>query len=133
MTPIFFVTAGVMLIVALSLVLWPLQRSAAKSMSRVREAAGKLGALNEVRTEGGVGEAQSAALQAAIDELLSATVDLERLVLAALRNARGRVLDDMTAQLLTGSKTGLDCLGRPRRTFFAKSVLLIVRCRMEFG
>jgi hypothetical protein len=39
MTPIFFVTAGVMLIVALLLVLWPLQRSAAKSMSRVREAA----------------------------------------------------------------------------------------------
>ena len=78
MTPIFFVTAGVMLIVALLLVLWPLQRSAAKSMSRVREAAGKLRALNEARTEGGVGEEQSAALQAAIDELLSTTVDLER-------------------------------------------------------
>jgi cytochrome c-type biogenesis protein CcmH len=78
MTPIFFVTAGVMLTVALLLVLWPLQRGAAKSMSRVREAAGKLRALNEARTEGGVGEEQSAALQGAIDELLSATVDLER-------------------------------------------------------
>jgi cytochrome c-type biogenesis protein CcmH len=78
MTPIFFVTAGVMLIVALLLVLWPLQRSTAKSMSRVREAAGKLRALNEARTEGGIGEEQSAALQTAIDELLSATVDLER-------------------------------------------------------
>lgn len=78
MTPIFFVTAVVMLIVALLLVLWPLQRSAAKSVSRVREAAGKLRALNEARTEGGVGEEQSAPLQAAIDEMLSATVDLER-------------------------------------------------------
>jgi cytochrome c-type biogenesis protein CcmI len=78
MTPIFFATAGVMLIVALLLVLWPLQRGAARSMSRVREAAGKLRALNEVRTAGGVGEQQSAALQAAIDELLVATVDLER-------------------------------------------------------
>src|ERR1700734_2015040 len=78
MTPIFFVTAGVMLIVALLLVLWPLQRDAAKSMSRVREAAGKLRALNEARTGGGVGEEQSAALQATIDELLSATLDLQR-------------------------------------------------------
>jgi cytochrome c-type biogenesis protein CcmH len=87
MTPIFFVTAVVMLIVALLLVLvwWPLQRGTARSMSRVREAAGKLRALNEARTEGGearseggVGEEQSAARQAAIDELLSATVDLER-------------------------------------------------------
>ena len=83
MTPIFFVTAVVMLIVALLLVLvwWPLQRGAAQSMSRVREAAGKLRALNEARAEGGeggVGEEQSAARQAAIDELLSATVDLER-------------------------------------------------------
>jgi cytochrome c-type biogenesis protein CcmH/NrfG len=78
MTPIFFVTAGVMLIVALLLVLWPLQRGAAKSMSRVREAAGKLRALNGTRGAGGVGEAQSAALQGAIDELLAATVDLER-------------------------------------------------------
>jgi cytochrome c-type biogenesis protein CcmI len=78
MTPIFFITAGVMLIVALLLVLWPLQRSAAKSMSRVREAAGKLRALNEARTAGSVGEEQSAALQAAMDELLVATVDLER-------------------------------------------------------
>ena len=78
MTPIFFATAGAMLIVALLLVLWPLQRNAAKSMSRVREAAGKLRALNEARTEGGVGEEQSAVLRAAIDELLSATVDLER-------------------------------------------------------
>jgi hypothetical protein len=69
MTPIFFVTAGVMLIAALLLVLWPLQRGAAKGMGRVREAAGKLRALNE---------AQSAPLQAAIDELLVATVDLER-------------------------------------------------------
>ena len=67
-----------MLLVALLLVLWPLQRGAAKSMSRVREAAGKLRALNEARTEGSVGEEQSAALQAAIDELLVATVDLER-------------------------------------------------------
>jgi cytochrome c-type biogenesis protein CcmI len=78
MTPIFFVTAGAMLIVALLLVLWPLQRGAAKSMSRVREAAGKLRALNEARTAGSVGEQQSAALQAAIDELLVATVELER-------------------------------------------------------
>ena len=78
MTPIFFVTAGVMLIAALLLVLWPLQRGAAKSMGRVREAAGKLRALNEARTAGGVGEEQSAPLRAAIDELLSATVDLER-------------------------------------------------------
>ena len=78
MTPIFFLTAGVMLIAALLLVLWPLQRGAAKSMSRVREAAGKLRALNEARTTGNVGEEQSAALQAAIDELLVATTDLER-------------------------------------------------------
>jgi cytochrome c-type biogenesis protein CcmH/NrfG len=78
MTPMFFVTAAVMLIAALLLVLWPLQRAAAKSMSRVREAAGTLRALNEARSEGGAGEEQSAALQAAIDELLSATVDLER-------------------------------------------------------
>src|SRR5271156_1967360 len=78
MTPIFFVTAGVMLIVALLLVLWPLQRAAARSMSRVRDAAGKLRGLNEARTAGGVGEEQSAALQAAMDELLVATVDLER-------------------------------------------------------
>jgi cytochrome c-type biogenesis protein CcmI len=78
MTPIFSVTAGVMLIVALLLVLWPLQRGAAKSRSRVREAAGKLRALNDARIAGSVGEEQSAALQAAIDELLVATVDLER-------------------------------------------------------
>jgi cytochrome c-type biogenesis protein CcmI len=78
MTSIFFVTAGVLLIVALLLVLWPLQRGAAKSMSRVREAAGKLRALDEARTAGSVGEEQSAALQAAVDELLAATVDLER-------------------------------------------------------
>ena len=78
MTPIFFITAAVMLLGALLLVLWPLQRGAAKSMSRVREAAGKLRALNEARTVGSVGEEQSAALQAAIDELLVATVDLER-------------------------------------------------------
>jgi cytochrome c-type biogenesis protein CcmH/NrfG len=78
MTGIFFVTAGVMLIAALLLMLWPLQRGAAKSMRRVREAAGKLRALNEARTTGGDGEEQSAALQAAIDELLVATVDLER-------------------------------------------------------
>jgi cytochrome c-type biogenesis protein CcmH len=78
MTPIFLVTAGVMLIVALLLVWWPLHRSAAKSMSRVREAAGKLRALNEARTAGSDGEEQSAALQAAMDELLMATVDLER-------------------------------------------------------
>lgn len=78
MTPIFFVTAGVVLIVALLLVLWPLQRNAAKSKSRVREAAGKLRALNEARTAGSDGEGQSAALQAAIDELLAATGDFER-------------------------------------------------------
>ena len=85
MTPIFFVTTVVMLIAALLLVLRPLLRGAAKSMSRVREAAGKLRALHaartkggEARSEGGVGEEQSAARQAAIDELLSATVDLER-------------------------------------------------------
>jgi cytochrome c-type biogenesis protein CcmI len=78
MTPIFFITTGVMLVVALLLVLWPLQRGAAKSKSRVREAAGKLRALNEARTAGSVGEEQSAALQAAIDQLLVATVDLER-------------------------------------------------------
>jgi cytochrome c-type biogenesis protein CcmH len=78
MTPIFFVTAGVMLTVALLLVLWPLQRGAAKSMRRVREAAGKLRALNEAPAAGGVAEEQSAARQAAIDELLAATVDLER-------------------------------------------------------
>jgi len=78
MTPIVFATAGVTLIVALLLVLWPLQRSAAKSVSRVREAAGKLGALNQARTESGIGEERSAALQTAIDEMLSATVDLER-------------------------------------------------------
>jgi cytochrome c-type biogenesis protein CcmH len=77
-TPIFFVTAGVMLIVVLLLMLWPLQRGAAKSLRRVREAAGKLRALNEARTAGSVGEEQSAALQAAIDELSVATVDLER-------------------------------------------------------
>jgi cytochrome c-type biogenesis protein CcmH/NrfG len=78
MTPIFLVTAGVMLIVALLLVLWPLQRGAAKSMSRVREAAGTLRALTEARTAGSVGEELSAALQEAIDELLVATVDVER-------------------------------------------------------
>src|ERR1700734_2012075 len=78
MTPIFFVTAGAMLIVALLLVLWPLQRGAAKSMRRVREAAGKLRALNEARSAGSVGEEQFAPLLAAIDELLVATVDLER-------------------------------------------------------
>jgi cytochrome c-type biogenesis protein CcmH/NrfG len=78
MTSIFFVAAGAMLIVALLLVLWPLQRGAAKSVTRVREAAGKLRALNEVRTASSGGEEQSAALQAAIDELLVATVDLER-------------------------------------------------------
>jgi cytochrome c-type biogenesis protein CcmH/NrfG len=78
MTSMFFVTAGVMLIVALLLVLSPLQRGAAKSTSRVREAAGKLRALDEARTAGGVGERQSASLQAAIDELLASTVDLER-------------------------------------------------------
>jgi cytochrome c-type biogenesis protein CcmH len=78
MTPIFFVTAGLMLIAALLLVLWSLQRGAVQSMSRVRDAAGKLRALNEARTAGSVGEEQPAALQAAIDELLVATVDLER-------------------------------------------------------
>ena len=78
MTPIVFAAAGVMLMVALLLVLWPLQRSAAKSVSRVREAAGKLRALNQAHTESGTGEERSAALQAAIDELLSATVGLER-------------------------------------------------------
>jgi cytochrome c-type biogenesis protein CcmH len=78
MTPIVFAAAGVTLIVALLLVLWPLQRSAAKSVSRVREAAGKLRVLNQARTESGVGEERSAALQAAIDEMLSATVDFER-------------------------------------------------------
>jgi cytochrome c-type biogenesis protein CcmI len=78
MTPIFFVAAAVMLIAALLLVLWPMQPGAAKSMRRVGETARKLRALNEARTAGSVGEQQSAALQAAIDELLVATVDLER-------------------------------------------------------
>jgi cytochrome c-type biogenesis protein CcmH len=78
MTPIFFITAVVMLIAALLLVLWSLQRGAARAMSRVREAAGKLRTLNEARSEGGVGGERSAALQAAMDELLSATADLER-------------------------------------------------------
>jgi len=76
MTPIFFLAAGVMLIVALLLVLWPLQRGAAKSTRRAREAAGRLRTLNEARSASGVGE--SAALQAAIDELLVAMVDLEK-------------------------------------------------------
>ena len=78
MTSIFFVTGALMLIAALSLVLWPLQRSAAKSMSRVREAAGKLRALNAARTAGSVDEEQSATRQAAIEQLLAATLDLER-------------------------------------------------------
>jgi cytochrome c-type biogenesis protein CcmI len=78
MTPIFLVTAGVLLIVALLLVLWPLQRDAARSMSRIREAAVRLRALNEARAAGRIDEQQSAARQAAIDELLVATADLER-------------------------------------------------------
>lgn len=78
MTSIVFATAGVMLIVALLLVLRSLQRSAAKSVSRLRESAEKLRALNQARAESGIGEERSAALQAAIDELLAATVDLER-------------------------------------------------------
>jgi cytochrome c-type biogenesis protein CcmH/NrfG len=78
MTQIFFVTAGVMLIVALLLVLWALQRGAAKSRNRVRKAAEDVQALNEARTATSVGEEHSAALQAAVDELLMATADLER-------------------------------------------------------
>ena len=78
MTPIVVAMSGVMLMVVVLLVVWPLQRSAAKSVSQVREAAGKLRALNQARTESGLGEERSAALQAAIDELLSATIDLER-------------------------------------------------------
>jgi cytochrome c-type biogenesis protein CcmH/NrfG len=78
MTAIFLATAGVMLIVALLLVLWSLQRGAAKSMRRVREAAAKLRALNDGRSAGGDREEQSAALPAAIDELLAATIELER-------------------------------------------------------
>jgi hypothetical protein len=67
-----------MVIVALLLVLWPLQRSAAKRMNRLREAAGKLRALNGARAASSVDEEQSARLQAAIDEMLLATGDLER-------------------------------------------------------
>ena len=78
MTRIFLATTGVMLIAALLLALWALQRGAAKSRSRVREAARKLRALNEARSAGSVAEEQSAALQAAIDEMLLASVDLER-------------------------------------------------------
>jgi cytochrome c-type biogenesis protein CcmH len=78
MTPIFLGTAGVMLIVALLLVSWALQRSAAKSMSRLREAAGTLRALNEARAAGSVEDEQSAMLRAAMDEMLLATVALER-------------------------------------------------------
>ena len=78
MTPIVFAAACVMLMVVLLLILWPLQRGAAKSVSRVREAAGKLRSLNQAHTESGTGEERSAALQAAIGELLSATVVLER-------------------------------------------------------
>jgi cytochrome c-type biogenesis protein CcmI len=78
MTPTFFVAAGAMLIVMLLLVLWPLQRGAAKSMSRLRQAADKLRALNETRTASGVDEEQAATLRAAIDEMLLATVELER-------------------------------------------------------
>lgn len=78
MTAIFLVTAGVLLLAALLLVLWPLQRGAAQSRSRVREAAGKLRALNDARTAVSVGEEPSSALPAAIDELLAATVGLER-------------------------------------------------------
>jgi hypothetical protein len=78
MTSIFFVTAGVMLIVALLLVLWPLQRATAKSMSRVRHAAGTLRALQGAPAAGSDAQEQSASLQAAVDALLAATVDLER-------------------------------------------------------
>jgi tetratricopeptide repeat protein len=78
MTPVFFGTAGGMLIVALLLVLWPLQRSTGRSMRRVREAAGRIRALNQARTADGDGEVPPALVQAAVDELFVATVDFER-------------------------------------------------------
>jgi cytochrome c-type biogenesis protein CcmH len=78
MTPIFFAAASAMVIVALLLVLWPLQRGAASSMSRLREAAAKLRALDGAHTESGADEGRSAPRQAAIDEILLAAADLER-------------------------------------------------------
>jgi cytochrome c-type biogenesis protein CcmI len=77
MTPAFFVAPAV-LIVTLLLVLWPLLRGYARSMKRLREATEKLRALNAARAANGVDDGQHATLRAAIDEVLLATVDLDR-------------------------------------------------------
>jgi cytochrome c-type biogenesis protein CcmH len=80
MTPIFLVTAAVMLMAALSLVLWSLQRKANEGMKRLGEAAEKLQALSEARAAGDVGidDEMHVALQAAIDEMLRATINAQR-------------------------------------------------------
>src|ERR1700722_14865896 len=80
MTPIFLATAAVMLMVALSLALWLPQRRHKASLQRLRVAAEKLRALSLAHPEAnlGVDTEKDAALPAAIDETLLATIDIER-------------------------------------------------------
>jgi cytochrome c-type biogenesis protein CcmH len=80
MTPIFLATAAVMLMVALSLALWLPQRRHNASMKRLRDAAEKLRALNRAHHAASlaVETEKASALPAAIDEILLATIDIDR-------------------------------------------------------
>lgn len=80
MTPIYLITAAVALMAAMSWVLWSLQRRYNEGMKRLKQAAQKLQALNDARAAGNlrVDEEKQAALRAAIDEMLHATVDADR-------------------------------------------------------
>jgi cytochrome c-type biogenesis protein CcmH len=80
MRPIYLITAAVVLMAALSWMLWSLQRRSNEGMKRLKHAAEKLQALNDLRAAGNVGvdEEKQAALRAAIDEMLRATVDADR-------------------------------------------------------
>jgi cytochrome c-type biogenesis protein CcmH len=80
MTPIFLSTAAVMFTVALSLALWLPQQRHNASVKRLRKAAEKLRTLGQARADGslGVDTLKDAALPAAIDEALLATMDVDR-------------------------------------------------------
>jgi cytochrome c-type biogenesis protein CcmH len=79
MNPIYLPTAAGMLMAALSSVSWWLQRRRNEGMKRLKQAAQKLQALSEslAAGSGGVDE-EKQALQAAIAEILRATVDADR-------------------------------------------------------
>jgi cytochrome c-type biogenesis protein CcmH len=79
MTPIFLTSAAVALMLALSLLLWLPQQRHNTSIERLRQAAAKLRALGQTRSDGvAVDDKDDASLPAAIDATLRATIEVER-------------------------------------------------------